>query len=238
MVETAAVELRENQSFDEFAVEYDYFAEATHVPVVPWLRDLGVSFGGRAVDLGCGSGRHTSELATVFDEVVGIDLSEPLLAVARAKHADDNITYFHGDLVTYQDADGLGYDLVFSSTTLHHVPDLEAALANVRSLLRPGGWAVLSDVTRMRSPAKTWLWRHGGIYVGPFMDFLARLRSKDVTTAWRLLRFQAGRPMIRHLLADEWLTREEFAERYLEAFPGGRIAQREFPTLVWQSPVA
>ena len=225
--------LGEHQSFDAYASAYDEYCEATAAPLVPWLESVGVARNGRAIDLGCGSGRHTLELGGTFDHVVGVDLSEPLIEIARARRSQPNVTYVVGDLVTVEDP--LRFDLVFSSTALHHVPDIGAAFANIRRLVRPGGWVILSDTVRVTSGVHRWLWRHGGVYVGPVADFVGLVRAHGFARATRLFRFQISRPWIQHLLADQWLTMGEFEERYLAAFPGAVVTRRQgLPTLVWR----
>ena len=66
-----------------------------------------------------------------------------MIQIARAKRSRPNIAYRQADLL---EATGSGeYDLVLSVMTLHHVPDLRAALAHVKGLLAPGGRIVLAD---------------------------------------------------------------------------------------------
>lgn len=224
-----------NQSFDAFAAAYDHFSEATFSPIVPSLETAGVRLAGRALDLGCGSGRYTAEFADVFDEVVGVDLSVPLIEIARERRRRPNVKYVVGDLCTFDDPDG--FDLVFSSTALHHVADLGVALNNIRRLVRPNGWAVLRDTIAMSDPRRVWLWRHGGVYLGPLVDFPAHWRAHGPAVAWQLLRFQIGRPFIKHLLADRWLTFPDFQATYTDAFPGGRVTRSGgLAGLVWHRP--
>ena len=237
--------MRPDQSFDAYAVAYDRFCESIHHPLLPELAALGVGTAGRrAVDLGCGSGRTALELASTFDEVVGVDLSEPLLALAR-RNADDagrtNVSFVPHDLATFRSGGpgSEGFDLVFSSTALHHVEDLDAALASIRDLAAPGGWVVLRDVTRLADPRLRWIWRHGGFVLGPLGDLRRALlvERKPPRQALQTLRFQLSPAWVRHLLADRWLTYDEFVERYTAAFPGGRIERLHgLPTLVWQKP--
>ncbi len=94
-------------------------------------------------DAGCGSGGSTLALAQRFDQVVGIDISEPLIDIARRRGSGHNVRYHLVDLMAFADADK--FDLVFSSTTLHHLPDLDAALLHLKSLVRAGGTVMLID---------------------------------------------------------------------------------------------
>ena len=99
--------------------------------------------GGRALDLGCGTGRDSVLLAGRFAHVDAVDLSLPMIEIARARRSRPNVAYRQADLL---EATGSGeYDLVLSVMTLHHVPDLRAALAHVKGLLAPGGRIVLAD---------------------------------------------------------------------------------------------
>ena len=229
-----------DQSFDGFAEAYDRFSSLVDEPVWPWLASpeigVGVACGGRrrALDAGCGSGRRCVELAEHFDEVVGIDLSGPLIELARARRAHPRVRYEVADLTSFADVEG--FDLVYSSTALHHVEPLEPALAHLRSLVRPGGQAVLADLVQGVFGWKRWLWRHGAVHLTPLEDLPRRARQYGWTPAWEAFRFETSRPWVRHLLSDRFLTLEEFTERYLSVFPEGRIVRQGLTALVWQRP--
>lgn len=101
--------------------------------------------GKRVLDLGCGYGwfcrwaRRTAGAASV----IGYDLSEKMLARARADTCDPAIEYRQADLDTLELAPG-GADLVYSSLTLHYIADLARLLAQVHAALVPGGRFVFS----------------------------------------------------------------------------------------------
>src|SRR5205823_9783462 len=96
-------------------------------------------------------------LAERFDEVLAVDVSAPMLRFARERRPRGNIRYEQRDLLTVTvDNDG-PFDLVLSTHTLHHVPDLEVALGRIRGLLRPGGRAILIDnVDPRRTVPRSW----------------------------------------------------------------------------------
>ena len=96
--------------------------------------------GERVLDLGCGTGRLTRELARAVDgRVVGLDRSGAMLAVARAASApeDGPIRYVQGDGAALPFA--AAFDAVFSAATLHWIHDHPAVFAGVHAALRPGG---------------------------------------------------------------------------------------------------
>jgi SAM-dependent methyltransferase len=96
--------------------------------------------GRRALDFGCGTGRSTRFLRGLGFDVVGVDIAEPMLALARA--ADP-----HGDyrLVGGDDFSGLPqgrFDLVLSAFTFDNIPTMErkvSLLGALGRLLAPEG---------------------------------------------------------------------------------------------------
>ncbi|MCJ7550057.1 MAG: methyltransferase domain-containing protein [Anaerolineae bacterium] len=92
----------------------------------------------RVLDLGCGDGRVTAQLAALAPdgEVVGIDASRGMIEVAREK-TGQNLSFRLLDIdhLDYEDA----FDVVFSNATLHWVLDHHRFLLNVRRALRKDG---------------------------------------------------------------------------------------------------
>jgi SAM-dependent methyltransferase len=100
--------------------------------------------GHRVVDLGCGFGwfcRWAREQGAA--EVLGIDVSENMLARARADTADPAITYLIADLERVELPEA-AFDVAYSSLALHYIENLERLLATVHRALAPGGRFVFS----------------------------------------------------------------------------------------------
>lgn len=93
--------------------------------------------GARCLDLGCGNGTLTAELAARGLDVVGMDASPEMIELARATHPE--LRFVLGDATSFSlDAP---VDVVFSNSMLHWI-DRElhpAALARVAAALVPGG---------------------------------------------------------------------------------------------------
>jgi SAM-dependent methyltransferase len=99
--------------------------------------------GERILDIGCGAGQSTLELAArvgASGRVLGVDISEPLLALARRRrdaagtaHAD----FVVGDAQIYSFESG--YDAIYSRFGVMFFADPSAAFANLAQALRPGG---------------------------------------------------------------------------------------------------
>ena len=106
--------------------------------LLPQLRGL------KVVDLGCGFGwfcRWARQQGAAA--VVGIDVSEKMLARARAATTDAAITYVEADLEGAE-LPHAAFDLAYSSLALHYVEDLGSLLAKVRRALAPNGRLVFS----------------------------------------------------------------------------------------------
>jgi SAM-dependent methyltransferase len=74
----------------------------------------------RALDIGCGPGKVTRELAGRFGEVVAVDPSPGMIAAARAApDAPANITWLQSRAEDYDDAGGGGFDLVTAGASIH-----------------------------------------------------------------------------------------------------------------------
>ena len=100
--------------------------------------------GRRVLDLGCGAGQLAHHLATRgAAEVVGIDVSERMLAVARSDFAHPRITYSRAAIedVGFPDA---RFDLVVSVLALHYVDDYLGLMRRIAGWLTPGGTLVYS----------------------------------------------------------------------------------------------
>ena len=104
----------------------------------------------RALDVGCGNGRHTEALAARADTAVGVDLSRGLLdeAVARSRERGfaDAAAFVHGDAAALPLRDG-AVDLAVYVAALHHLSPRERRIESLTELARvlaPDGVALVS----------------------------------------------------------------------------------------------
>lgn len=105
----------------------------------------------RAVDVGTGTGHFALDLEALGATVVAVDLSLPMLAVARSKAPLAHLVC--GDAAALPLRDG-GFDLVFSVTMLEFVANPERALSEMWRLVRPGGRLVIG----MLNALSPWAW--------------------------------------------------------------------------------
>jgi ubiquinone/menaquinone biosynthesis C-methylase UbiE len=100
------------------------------------------------VDLGCGTAQLTVDLANRFDRatVVGVDLSDAMLAAARRRLGHATPPLVRGNVYALPFADR-SVDLLTSTISYHWYLEPARALAEIRRVLAPGGTFVLATMT-------------------------------------------------------------------------------------------
>ena len=97
------------------------------------------------IDLGCGYGEHCMEyIRRGAAKVVGIDISEKMLAVAKSENSHPKITYLH---MAMEDLSSIGerFDVAASSLAIHYVEDYKMLAHDVHELLNDNGLFVFSQ---------------------------------------------------------------------------------------------
>jgi len=122
---------------------------ARHDRMEPQLAPLGLTAidaaapkpGERVIDIGCGTGPTSLRIADLVGErgeVLGVDVSEPLVEAARRNAAGrPNVQFLLGD--ASQHSLGSGFDLLFSRFGVMFFADPVAAFRHLRAALKPGG---------------------------------------------------------------------------------------------------
>jgi ubiquinone/menaquinone biosynthesis C-methylase UbiE len=111
---------------------------------IPLRRDM------TALDYGCGTGLVSFALQDALGRITLMDSSAGMLAVAEEKIAAqrlDHMRTLQVDPSADPPADAR-YDLIYTSMTLHHIPDTDRILQVFHDLLEPGGWLAVADLDR------------------------------------------------------------------------------------------
>jgi trans-aconitate methyltransferase len=126
------------------AAEYDAKHAFVYEKAKGLVELLAPKAGERILDLGCGTGALSAEIAARGAEVLGVDRSEEMIAQARKKFPalrfealDARELQFNQDKV--DKAGGTGFDAVFSNAVLHWIPEAEQVIDGVARALKPGG---------------------------------------------------------------------------------------------------
>ena len=120
-------------------------------------------FGGTAIDLACGPGHFSLCVAKYLklDKQQGIDLSAPIIKVAReaaANQAIANCQFDVGDITDLKQLPNAHFDLCTFTDAAHHMPDLGTVVGIITEMDRitkPDGLVFLGDILRLKSAALT-----------------------------------------------------------------------------------
>jgi SAM-dependent methyltransferase len=148
--EFAAIEKRGWNDRTIVEAYVDHFAPVTNA-VAPRLAELAGGSGKSVLDLCCGQGDLTRLLCETGASVSGLDFSRAMLDAAEK--AAPTARLYEGDAANMSFPDGC-FDAVACNFGVMHLPDRQAALEEVRRVLRPGGNFIMSTwVGPTASPA-------------------------------------------------------------------------------------
>jgi demethylmenaquinone methyltransferase/2-methoxy-6-polyprenyl-1,4-benzoquinol methylase len=101
------------------------------------------------LDVACGTGDITFLLADKYHQgrIVGLDLTEPMVELAKAHDKFSNIKFVIGDMCKMSYADN-SFDIVTGGYALRNAPNLEQALLEIRRVMKPGATAAFLDFSK------------------------------------------------------------------------------------------
>jgi ubiquinone/menaquinone biosynthesis C-methylase UbiE len=102
----------------------------------------------RVLDIGCGAGYGSSELAHAAAAVTGLDLAPEAVALARSSYAAPNLQYLAASATSIPFADA-SFGLIVCFEVIEHVHDWHLLLTEARRLLAPGGQFIVSTPNKL-----------------------------------------------------------------------------------------
>ena len=141
------------EMFDRIAGRYDLMNTVMTAGLNRlWNRKVvgatGLGPGGRALDLACGTGSLTRDLAKKVGPegyVLGVDFSREMLRAARPA---PNVEYRLGDATDLEGVTSGAFDAATIAYGARNIPDLDALFSEMARTLRPGGVAVCLEIAR------------------------------------------------------------------------------------------
>lgn len=137
-------------SYNDIAGWYDSYLREKPIYdeiVLPYLLELVGDIQGQTIcDLACGQGRFARELAKRGAHVIGIDIADRLLLLARQYEEQElqGIVYQQDDAQTARSLPNATFDGIVCVLALMDIPDLPATFQTVSRILKPGGWFVFA----------------------------------------------------------------------------------------------
>ena len=114
------------------------------------VREADLRSGRRALDLACGTGSHTRDLAKedgANGYVLGVDFSQGMIQAAK-KRPVPNIEYRIGDATDLSDVRDASFDAATIAYGARNIPDLDALFSEMARTVRPGGRVVCLEIAR------------------------------------------------------------------------------------------
>lgn len=166
--------------FNQAAKQYDPVNRLFSLGSGGWyrrsrLRRSGLAPGDRVVDIAVGTGLLAREAIALNRDpkaVIGVDVSEAMLAIAKAKLG---IALIQGSAEALPLASGIA-DFVTMGYALRHVADLAAALREALRVLRPGGKIVLLEIS---APGQRLHRVLAAAYIGGILPVISLLMTRD-----------------------------------------------------------
>jgi demethylmenaquinone methyltransferase / 2-methoxy-6-polyprenyl-1,4-benzoquinol methylase len=131
--------------------------------------------GGRALDVACGTGDLSIELASRVGErgeVVGCDFSERMLELARHKAPPVRFEQANALDLPYADAE---FDAATVGFGARNFADLDRGLSEMARVVRPGGRVVVLEITTPQRPPLSWFYR---VWFDRIVPVLGRLTGQ------------------------------------------------------------
>lgn len=139
-----AAEVAFFQQFDDD--DYRAFTDETNERLISQCIQIGgFQAGDRVGDMGCGTGTFTHLLHTHGMKTVGVDITEPMVELARELYP--NIEFLTGDVEGLPLPDD-SFDGLILSGIVHHFPDPTCFAQEIFRVLKPGGRFVAFDPNR------------------------------------------------------------------------------------------
>jgi ubiquinone/menaquinone biosynthesis C-methylase UbiE len=173
------------------------------------------------LDIGCGTGTFSRQLARRSEAVTGLDLSPEMIRVAESRSQEyTNIRYQVTDVMNYPLQDN-HFDCIASIATLHHLP-FEEILLKIKGALKPNGTLLVLDLFEGKRTPLDFAYNALAFPVSRTLKLLKVGRVEDAPearAAWEA-----------HSEHDRFLTLAQIREICQKVLPGAKVKRH----LLWR----
>lgn len=172
------------------------------------VKKFGVKSTDKVLDLGCGDGLNMVILREMgAPDVIGVDISKKILEVAKKNNPKNKFYHASAEKLPFRSGT---FDVVFLDSVFHHLLHYKPALAEIRRVLKKGGYLCFSE------PHDNWI-RRGldFLSLSPISRFVPILRERHE-------HFEEGElPFMRR-----WLATEKSFDRIVRSFTMKKVFYR------------
>lgn len=104
----------------------------------------------KIVEIGCGTGKNTQWLANKATEIIAIDFSSEMLAIAKKKVTQNHVTFMEADISLPWNLENEWADLINCNLVLEHLKDLSPVFSEAQRVIKNNGYFFISEIHPMK----------------------------------------------------------------------------------------
>ncbi len=129
--------------YTDISKKYDKYRSYSENEIKKIIRFAGIREGARILDLGCGTGNVSSQILELIKaDIVGVDISRPMLEVAKSKSLEVVCADACGFHLPFRDS---CFDTVIGTYVIHHFGNIPSAFSECHRILRHGALVLLTS---------------------------------------------------------------------------------------------
>jgi ubiquinone/menaquinone biosynthesis C-methylase UbiE len=157
--ETSMIETTVRKQYNQLAAVYDLRWRDYIVNTLSFLKTwVEISPTDTVLDIACGTGEFERLLLTEYScqQIIGIDISEEMLAIAKLKCSAYPQVSFQTASASRLPFDSNSFDVIVSANSFHYFDEPLAALKEIRRVLKPDGKVIILDWCKDYLVCKIW----------------------------------------------------------------------------------
>lgn len=135
------------EAYKHWSVQYDKNVNKTRDLEAISIRDIlsDIKFN-KCLEIGCGTGKNTEWLVTKGENILSVDLSEEMLAIAKQKITTKSVMFLKVDVTEKWDFTSETFDLVVCSLVLEHIENINIVIRRIAEHLIIGGLLYIGEL--------------------------------------------------------------------------------------------